>query len=643
MITRCRIDGRQYSFDTEDERQTIGEGGEAVVVRWTPHAEFIRRHGNRRYAVKIFFDDTPEQRAAATMRQTKLRNVPRGVPHNVITPLDLVTDMRGQIIGYVMPLVEDVVPLVRLMDPKFRRQSGITQAHAVQVLTNLHATVLALHDAGVVIGDFNDKNILVSVKTGEVYVIDFDSAQWGRWPCLAATAEFSDPTLLDQSQNLRRGASYSKTSDWYSFAVIVYQLLTLSHPYRDGVHRPGPGKPRKRFPERVPIRLSVFNPDIHLDQSVHRPASLPDELGRFMRDVFNHDHRTSPFPIHLLTTFQWMTCPRCGRQHGRAICPNRECGAKGVVATQSQPRHAQPETPPSTAGQVPTATRQFIAAAQQGSRARYIYHESGAYRREDGTEVWQQAFSPQLSALVAGSRTVFCARSSFAIMNGDPRSAQQHSTDTQYGRATVATNSRHIYWVSSNSLVRDDGRLGTVTIGTIVPHMTSVWAGERFGLAMVQAGILTRVLVFDAERAGLYRAYNLPPEFGTVVDAQCVISDDLAWLVVSSRSRSGTVINRCYVLNASAQLLATAESRRGDGTWLGSMTPSALAVRDKLLAPVARTGIVRIGLSGGRLHQEGIYRGSAGIVASADVTVGLCLTTDGILHIGRQQISRISS
>ena len=103
MIVNAYIDGRPYSFNTEDERQTIGEGGEAVVVKWTPHPEFARRHGRKNYAVKLFFTDSAEQRAAATMRQSKLRNIPRGVPANVVTPLDFATDYRGQIVGYVMP------------------------------------------------------------------------------------------------------------------------------------------------------------------------------------------------------------------------------------------------------------------------------------------------------------------------------------------------------------------------------------------------------------------------------------------------------------------------------------------------------------------------------------------------------------
>lgn len=628
MIIRAQIDGRSYTFNTEDEDQIIGEGGEAVVMKWTPSSEFTRRHGNGKYAVKIFFMESDEQRAAAVQRQTKLRHTPKGVPRNVVTPLVFVVNSHGQIIGFVMRLLEDVVPLSKFMDPEFRKERRITQAIAVQVLIRLHATVIGLHQAGVVIGDFNDKNVLVNLKTFDVYIIDFDSAQWGQWTCLTATPEFSDPTLLDQSHNLRKGASYSRVSDWYSFAVIVYQLLTLSHPYRDGVHRPGSGHPRKRFPERVTLRLSVFDPRVHLDASTHHPATLPDELGRLMGVIFIRDHRPNPFPIHLLTTFQWMRCPRCGREHGRSVCPTPGCQTPGVVPSRST------TTPPGTV---------FLTAAASGGRLQYVCSRNGAYYREDDAEVWRP---PQggasLSALIAGSRTILHSGTSFGVFNGDIKNARRYPTQNHYGRTTVAANSRHFYWVSESSLVRDDGRGGIVTIGPVAPHMTSVWAGERFGLAMVQAGVVTKILTFDAERPG-YRSYLLPPEFGIVVDAQCIISDDLAWLTVSSRAKNGVTTNRCYVFDASARLRATAEERRGEQTWLGSMTPTAFAIRSWLFVPVTRIGIVRVALEVDSIRREGVYPRTADLMPNSTATVGLGLTQSGIMHVGRTSITQVAT
>jgi len=664
MITSALIDGRPYTFNTEDESQVIGEGGEAIVMKWTPSQEFTRKYGDVPYLVKLFFEDTPLQVAAAKMRQKKLPQFPKNLRRNAISPICFATDPRtGRIIGIVLPLVDNVKPLVKLMDKKYRKEVGFTQEDAAKVLINLHALILGVHRAGVVIGDFNDKNVLVNIDTLEVFLIDVDSAQWGTWTSLVATAEFSDPTLLDQDQNLLRGARYSQTSDWYSFTVMVYQLFTLSHPYRDGVHRPKrkPGAPREvrqNFSERVASRLSVFDPTVHLDTTgvkrPHRPASLPEELGLFMRDVFVSDRRETPFPITLLTAFQWMTCPACGREHGRVKCPSPQCGAPGFppLRTNAQPRPAAPPPPPSAtpapsgpAPAAPAATprdTQFITTATQGGKLLYVHYQDGAYRREDGAVAWRRPHQPGLSVFIAGNRTVFGAGSEVAIVNGSARPTQLKTQQT-FNKPTVAANGQFVYWMDGSSLMRDDGNPNTITIGSILPNMTSVWVGEQFGVALVQAGVITQALVFDAARAGFQGSYNLPIRIGAqVIDATCIVNDSYAWLVVTYRTSKGVQSRTCYVLNRSGQLLATVSGQNGN-TWLRSISSAALAVGDKLLVPVTGTGITRVGIAGSTLQSEGTYRGSAQIVTDTIATVGLCLTPRGLVHIGRTKLTRVTT
>lgn len=637
MIITAQIEGATHSFNTEDESQTIGEGGEAVVMKWTPSQEFMRRHGNRRYAVKLFLEDKPEQREAAEVRQTKLRHIPRGLPAGAITPLTLATDPRsGRIIGYAMPLVEDATPLIKFMDAKFRKNRRLTPAHMIPILIRLYHVVRGLHDRGVIIGDFNPNNQLVT--SDGVFVIDVDSASWGQWPCMAATPEYSDPRHLDQSRALNR--PYTQESDWYSFTAIAYQLLTGSHPYRDGVHKPGQGKPRKRFPERVTLRLSVFDDSVKLDRhNVHGPASLPEALGQLMREVFTADRRVSPFPIQLLESFQWMVCPSCSHQHGRSTCPS--CKAPGVSTPRTvRPIASPPSTPQGTGGRVPSSPdTTYLTASSSNGKLRYVCYRNGAYQREDGSVVWRREFTSDLSALVAGDRTVFCSGPSFAVFNG---SVPNHSlpTSVRYGKATVAANSRHVYWVDRDSLLRDDPS-GKVTIGTITPHLTSVWVGEKFGLAMMQAGYSTKVSVFDAEKPGLHHSRYLPVTIGKVVGAHCVISDDLAWLRLTIATKSGTV-HKCFVLDSAAQLRATTEAGSGQHTWLNGITSSALAVQAKLLIPMATIGIIRLGLEGGSIRQEGVYRGGArSITDQGDVGVHLNGTT--LVYVGRKSISPVTT
>jgi hypothetical protein len=677
MIIDAHIEGRQHSFDTEDARRVIGEGGEAIVLRWSPPPDFIAKHGSGNYAVKLFFMETKEQIAIAAMRQQKLRSIPRGLPRNAITPTALVLDRAGNIIGYVMELITDAIDekmnaagdekniqtIGKLMDPDFIKRKRLSLKQIIQILLKLGDLMNKVHKAGVVIGDFNEKNVLVNVRTGEVYLIDVDSAQWGSWRCLTVTSEFTDPLLLDASlAMMKSGSNYSIASDVYAYTVMVYQLLTRTHPYRDGVHRPKQkkGHPvvlRLRGDQRIAARLSVFDPTVRLDQEkVHHPASLPVGLGLFMRDTFVNDVRVSAFPFRLLTSFVWMTCPRCKREHGRSECPR--CKAPGVNAPQAAytPSSTATAPPPKSApsGQPAAATTTeapqtppasntlYLAITNTGGQLQYVCHSRGAYRDETGKVILRAAaHSPHVSVLAAGHRTVFVSGNECAIVNGDPSKARPFPVQRVNGKPAVAANSRNVYWVSGNSLVRDNGSSVT-TVGPVAQNLTSVWAGERFGVALVQAGVLTRVLVFDADRNG-FRNFYLLPQLGPVVDAHCVVGDHLAWLFVTHRRPGGILRNACYVMNAQGGLRAIAHAAPGTQSWLGALPLAALAVGDKLFVPQARTGIVQVRVNGTNLQPDGVHRQLAGVISNDRATVGLALTTRGLTHVGTKQITFASS
>jgi H/ACA ribonucleoprotein complex subunit 3 len=142
-----------------DSKQVIGEGGEAVIYR-SPQG-----------AIKIYKQpDHPDiagnpiaQRATARKLmeyQMKLRQFPQGLPQRVIQPLQLVTDRSGTIIGYTMSLLSSTEPLWSLSQYTFRQT--FSNAQTIAILLDLHRTVQAIHNRSVVIGDFNDLNVLIN-------------------------------------------------------------------------------------------------------------------------------------------------------------------------------------------------------------------------------------------------------------------------------------------------------------------------------------------------------------------------------------------------------------------------------------------------------------------------------------------------
>jgi hypothetical protein len=621
------IDGRTYRFDEDD---VFDHGGEADVYRFYPDPEFTRRHGNAAYVIKIFREDTEVQRRAARERQTKLRSFPQGLPANVVTPTALAYDLgRTKVIGYVMAFVPDATKLIEFKTRDYRVKHRVTTAQICRILVNLYDLVVAIHARGIVIGDFNDKNVLVGPNF-EVYLIDADSLQYGSWECPAFVAGFVDPLICARPDPthpksftaLRKVHPHSTRTDWYAFSVIVFQLFMFAHPYMSGLHHPAKGEgPRRKGVQRIHRRLSVFHPRVGAQQSMTPLENLPDPLSTYFFNTFVRDVRGS-FPRELLSPNLWTICGSCRTLHGRVKCPS--CGAPGVANATTQSRRLN---------------GRILAVAPAGDKTRCVYHEGGAYRREGGIELWRRAHDDRLSALVAGDRTVFASGSSFVLFNGH-RPPERRSTQCVYGKTTVAANSRHVYWIHGSELVRDDGHSGPTTIGTIARNTTSIWTGERFGLALAQGGVLSKVLTFSASGQGMLGSYSLPLEFGTVIDAQCVINDDLAWLKVTSRTRKGTIVHRCYVFDAYGRLLARTVGRQGELAWLDQFNSSALALRSKLIVPVRRAGMVQIGIKGNELRQEMVHHGTEPLTQEA--TVGLYAHNGGILHASTTSITPIT-
>src|SRR5207237_5340262 len=178
--------------------------------------------------------------AAATLRlpelEARLRDAPRPLPPSVVAPIELARAGRtaaAHVVGYVMPRVTGRA-LYELGEPRVRKPGGVAPGELVVALRALHASVTALHAAGVVLGDFNDGNVLVDGP--RCHLLDADSFQHGRWTCALYTERFVDPRLC------RRPAPapvltrpHDRDSDWYAFATMVFRTLLWVGPF-GGVH-----------------------------------------------------------------------------------------------------------------------------------------------------------------------------------------------------------------------------------------------------------------------------------------------------------------------------------------------------------------------------------------------------------------------
>jgi DNA-binding helix-hairpin-helix protein with protein kinase domain len=279
-----------------DPARSLGKGGEADV---------FDLGGGR--ALKLFkAPDHPdyqrlplEQKAAEErifLQQSKLAAFPAGLPPQVVAPEELATDRSGRtVVGYTMRAITPALPLLRYGDPSFRR-TGVPSRDVVGLLCEMRHVVSALHAAGVVIGDFNDLNVLVTTGHKPRF-IDADSFQFGPYPCSVFSERFVDPLLCDGGAAAPRLLrAYNPDADWYAFAALVMQTLLLVGPY-GGVYRPKDSSRRIPHYARPLHRITVFHTDVQYPKPAVWVHVLPVELLEYFHRVFERDERTRPVSL----------------------------------------------------------------------------------------------------------------------------------------------------------------------------------------------------------------------------------------------------------------------------------------------------------------------------------------------------------
>ncbi len=303
----------------------LGHGGEADVYDL----------GGR--ALKLYKGPThpdvagdPAREAVAAARlasaEARLGSFPRHLPARVAAPRALARDARKKsVVGYVMDKLAGR-PLYELGEPRVRRAGGVDLEQLVAALRDLHVTVAALHAAGVVIGDFNDGNVLVDAvpgagrAVGVAWLIDADSFAWGPWPCPMFTERFVDPRLCDAAAPAPALVRpHDALSDWFAYNVMLFRSLCWVGPY-GGVHQPA-DPARRVAPAARPLRgPSIFDGEVIYPRAAAPLAVLSDELLDHFAAVFDRGER-APFPPALLERLRLQRCATCGVDHARARCP----------------------------------------------------------------------------------------------------------------------------------------------------------------------------------------------------------------------------------------------------------------------------------------------------------------------------------
>ncbi|MER9910899.1 topoisomerase DNA-binding C4 zinc finger domain-containing protein [Mesorhizobium sp. M0050] len=278
-LDRLFADGQELTINKK-----IGHGGEGEVF------SIANVPG---YAVKAYLPKVVKEREGKirAMVSSKLA----ATASTIAFPYQIVTNAKGEFVGFLMRLVEKHKEIHELQTPSSRQKHfpNADYRFLVRTAVNIARVFAQAHVAGCIVGDSNQRGILVS-QTATVALIDADSFQvtqgGNRYLCVVGVPEYTPPEL--QGKTL---ATIVRTPDHDAFglAVSLFQVLCMDrHPFSGRYAGSGDmplekaiaeyrfaysSRPTGMSPPPGTVRLNDFTPAI---RDCFEQAFSPQYVGR---------------------------------------------------------------------------------------------------------------------------------------------------------------------------------------------------------------------------------------------------------------------------------------------------------------------------------------------------------------------------
>lgn len=257
-MMKVHVKGKTLSLTKHNYKS---EGGEGQI--------FVKKD----LAFKIYFD--PQKMISAG----KIQELAVLTDPKIIKPEDIIFN-NGTPIGYTMRFIKDAYSFVQTFTKAFKNRHGLYLDTCLDLVQNFQKTVHFIHSKNILIVDLNEMNFLVDKKFKEVYCIDVDSYQ---------TPNYKATAIMESIRDRHTPSDvFNEGSDWFSFAIITFQLLTGIHPYK------GKHKNIKGLDARMSRNISVFNPDVSIPRSAESPEILPTTYRDWYYAVFEKGLREAP-------------------------------------------------------------------------------------------------------------------------------------------------------------------------------------------------------------------------------------------------------------------------------------------------------------------------------------------------------------
>lgn len=202
----------------------IGRGGEGEVWEIVGDSSIVLKV----YSIPVDSDRRRKLEAQTVIDTTRLKRF-------AAWPIQTIGLTReGWPVGFTMASFPDRTEIHNLTAPRSRRLHfpNADWSFLVHVASNLARAVAAIHESGQVIGDLNDRNVVVAVD-GTVAIIDCDSfqvtASGETFLCEVGAPTHTPPEL--RGKNLATTVR-TPNQDRFGLAVVIFQLLFLGrHPF----------------------------------------------------------------------------------------------------------------------------------------------------------------------------------------------------------------------------------------------------------------------------------------------------------------------------------------------------------------------------------------------------------------------------
>ncbi|MEI6673108.1 MAG: hypothetical protein WCL02_07495 [bacterium] len=610
----------------------IGAGQEAVVYDMgNGQVAKIYRLPNDPY----YAQSPDEQRAATariTMHQKKLAMYPSGLSSNVIVPRTLLTDKQGIILGYMMPFITGAETLLKYGDMGYRQSMNISNNEIKDIFLDLHSTLKSLHNKQVIIGDFNDLNILV--KNKHVYMIDTDSYQFGPFVSTMYTDKFIDPLLCNGIQKGKETIwtmthNHTFNGDWYAFCALLFKSLLFVDPY-GGIYKPKDISKKVTQQFRPSKRINVFTPEVVYPKHAYPYKMLDPNLLNYFQQVFTKDVR-GEFPQSLLKNMQWKNCTSCGMEYATPVCPI--CNAVQIHVF----------TPISVSGNVQVkeifiTNGTIVFADIQNGKLVYVYHENNQYKRESDRVVITGPLSRTVHTAINGTATVLSEEHTMAVVDQSGKT-QKICIDCVGTRPVCDANDHQIFWVENGNIYKKNPlglEYSPSTIGQSIVDNTLLWTGNSFGFGMYKAGNILQGFMFDDTSKVINDNVNLPFIKGQIIDVKTYISDTVAWCMIATKDQS-KYINHCIVIDKQGKILTHINDENIEEPWLSHIKGKS-AIGSYLFCPT-NDGIMRVGITSTGQIETKLFVDTEAYVNEQS---SLLVSSMGIYVIKRNKILLIS-